>query len=76
MKFMNVGVNSEHIYLSGPAVLDAPTGDCQSAATRRDDEVAFVWNGSQCDDAVEAEEAQTHSIQITTCNSWRILLEN
>ena len=29
-------------HLLGLAVLDAPAGDCQSAVTRRDDEVAFV----------------------------------
>ena len=63
-------------YLSGPAVLDAPAGDSRSAATRRDDEVAFVWNESQGGDAVEAEEAHAHSVQIATCNSWRNLLAN
>ena len=63
-------------HLLGLAVLDAPAGDCQSAVTRRDDEVAFVWNGRQGGDAVEAEEAHAHSDQITTCNSWMILLAN
>ena len=57
----------DHLYLLGLAMRDAPLGDCRSAATRLNDEVAFAGDSRQGDDAVESKEAHAHSIQTTTC---------
>ena len=57
------------IYLLGLTVRNAPLGDGRSAAARRDDDVAFIGNGRQGDDAVESEKAYTHSVRVAACNS-------
>ena len=59
-------------YLPGLVVGDAPLGDGRLATARNDGLVTFAGDSRQGGDAVENGKTDSHSVQITTCNSNQI----
>lgn len=58
-------------YFLGLATIDAPLGNHRPTAARRDHNVPLARNRRQCDDAVQAEEGNSHSVQIATWKKGR-----